>query len=128
MVNPARTSHHTYDEYLADERDSGLKHDYGDGEIYALAGGSRQRNALGSRVSAALEGCQQSVGKTWQVAREGDSPATGDRTRLLRRQLRVDSFLEQHVAAHERKQWANAGSPVALGRRCGRVDLDLGRR
>jgi len=46
---------YTYAEYLAYERDSGLKHEYDDGEILAMAGGSRRHNALASRVSAALE-------------------------------------------------------------------------
>jgi len=46
---------YTYEEYLAYERDSGLKHEFEDGEIYAMAGGSRRHNALASRVSAALE-------------------------------------------------------------------------
>jgi Uma2 family endonuclease len=53
-VAPAR-HHHSYDEYLAYERDSGRKHEYDDGEILAMAGGSRRHNALASRVSAALE-------------------------------------------------------------------------
>lgn len=52
----ARPRHrYTYAEYLAYEQDSGLKHEYEDGEIYAIAGGSRRHNALASRVSAALE-------------------------------------------------------------------------
>src|SRR5215468_9219753 len=52
-----RRSRHryTYEEYLAYERDSGLKHEYEDGEILAMAGGSRRHNALASRISAALE-------------------------------------------------------------------------
>ena len=52
-----RRSRHryTYEEYLAYERDSGLKHEYDDGEIIAMAGGTRRHNALASRISAALE-------------------------------------------------------------------------
>jgi Uma2 family endonuclease len=57
MALPARPRHrYTYAEYLAYERDSGLKHEYDDGEILAMAGGSRRHSALASRVSAALEG------------------------------------------------------------------------
>jgi Uma2 family endonuclease len=53
---PGRVRHrHTYAEYLAYERDSGLKHEFEDGEIVAMAGGSRRHNALASRISAALE-------------------------------------------------------------------------
>ena len=56
MMQPARSGHrYTYAEYLAYERDSALKHEYDDGEILAMAGGSRRHNALASRVSAALE-------------------------------------------------------------------------
>ena len=56
MTQPARPRHrYTYAEYLVYERDSGLKHEYEDGEILAMAGGSRRHNALASRVSAALE-------------------------------------------------------------------------
>ena len=46
---------YTYEEYLAYERDSGLKHEYEDGEIVAMAGGSRRHNALAFRISAALD-------------------------------------------------------------------------
>jgi Uma2 family endonuclease len=46
---------YSYDEYLAYERDSELKHEYDDGEIIAMAGGSRRHNALALRIGAALE-------------------------------------------------------------------------
>jgi Uma2 family endonuclease len=46
---------YSYAEYLAYEADSGLKHEYEDGEILAMAGGSRRHNAIASRISAALE-------------------------------------------------------------------------
>lgn len=56
MAQPARPRHHySYAEYLAYERDSELKHEYEDGEIFAMAGGSRRHNALASRISGALE-------------------------------------------------------------------------
>lgn len=56
MAQLARSGHrYGYDEYLAYERDSGLKHEFDDGEILAMAGGSRRHNALASRISAALE-------------------------------------------------------------------------
>src|SRR5262245_24672449 len=64
MSSPSaqRRSRHryTYEEYLAYERDSGLKHEYEDGEILAMAGGSRRHNALASRISAALETARKS--------------------------------------------------------------------
>jgi Uma2 family endonuclease len=56
VSTPRRTGHrYTYDEYLAYERDSERKHEYDDGEIVAMAGGSRRHNALALRIGAALE-------------------------------------------------------------------------
>lgn len=51
---------YTYDEYLAFERDSEMKHEFADGEIYAMAGGSLRHSALASRISAALESARPS--------------------------------------------------------------------
>lgn len=60
MAQPARPRHrYSYAEYLAYERDSGLKHEYEDGEILAMAGGSRRHNALASRMSAVLESARK---------------------------------------------------------------------
>jgi Uma2 family endonuclease len=61
VTTPERHVRHrySYEEYLAYERDSGLKHEYEDGEIFAMAGGSRRRNALASRVGAALEAARK---------------------------------------------------------------------
>jgi Uma2 family endonuclease len=50
---------YTYADYLAVERDSGMKHEYEDGAIVAMAGGSRRHNALASRISAALENARR---------------------------------------------------------------------
>jgi len=46
---------YSFAEYIAYEADSGMKHEYEDGEIYAMAGGSLRHSALASRVSAAFE-------------------------------------------------------------------------
>ena len=60
MMSPrAARDRYSYDEYLAYERDSGMKHEYDGGEIIAMAGGSRRHNALASRVSAALENARK---------------------------------------------------------------------
>jgi Uma2 family endonuclease len=58
ISRPAR-HRYSYDEYLAYERDSGMKHEFDNGEIVAMAGGSRRHNALASRVSAALENARK---------------------------------------------------------------------
>jgi len=45
---------YTYEEYLAFERDTPTKHEFFDGEIYAMAGGTRRHNALAFRIGTAL--------------------------------------------------------------------------
>jgi Uma2 family endonuclease len=44
----------TYEEYLVFERGSEQKHEYVDGEIYAMAGGKTEHNELAMNVSALL--------------------------------------------------------------------------
>lgn len=81
MAQPARPRHHyTYSEYLAYERDSGLKHEYDDGEISAMAGGSRRHNALASRVSAALEAARKPGCVAFQSDQKVRVLATGKAT------------------------------------------------
>lgn len=53
--SPHARHHYTYEEYLAYERDSELKHEFEAGEIFAMAGGSPRHSALASRISAAIE-------------------------------------------------------------------------
>src|SRR5947208_11595009 len=66
LVHPMTTSlpharhHYTYEEYLAYERNSELKHEFEEGEIFAMAGGSPRHSALASRISAALENTRPS--------------------------------------------------------------------
>ncbi len=56
----ARSRHrYSYAEYLAYEADSALKHEFDDGDIVAMAGGSRRHNAIASRISAALEAARK---------------------------------------------------------------------
>ena len=49
-------THHryTYAQYVALERDSPTKHEFLDGEIYAMAGGSEDHSALAANTIAAL--------------------------------------------------------------------------
>jgi Uma2 family endonuclease len=44
----------TYAEYVSYERESGLKHEYAAGEVFAMAGGSKRHNALKSRIEFAI--------------------------------------------------------------------------
>jgi Uma2 family endonuclease len=57
---PHGRHHYTYEEYLAYERDSELKHEFETGEIFAMAGGSPRHSALASRISAAIENTRPS--------------------------------------------------------------------
>lgn len=82
MASPHRPSRHryTYEEYLSYERDSGLKHEYEDGEITAMAGGSRRHNALALRVGAALDAARRSGCVAFQSDQKIRVLATGKAT------------------------------------------------
>jgi Uma2 family endonuclease len=77
MVGSAPRHRYTYAEYIAYERDSGLKHEFDNGEILAMAGGSRRHNALASRISAALEGGRKSGCVAFQSDQKVRVLATG---------------------------------------------------
>lgn len=78
---PRRPRHrYRYEEYLAYERDSGVKHEYEDGEITAMAGGSRRHNALASRISAALEAARKADCVAFQSDQRVRVLATGKAT------------------------------------------------
>ena len=54
MVQAAQ-SFVTYEEYLEAEQESATKHEWLDGVIYAMAGGTLEHSRLASRMNAALE-------------------------------------------------------------------------
>ncbi|HEX7707206.1 MAG TPA: Uma2 family endonuclease [Thermoanaerobaculia bacterium] len=54
MTAPSRRMHYTYQEYLALEEESAIRHEYLTGEIYAMAGGTPDRAALAAAVLAIL--------------------------------------------------------------------------
>lgn len=56
MSSTARRLHFTYAEYLALEEESSVRHEYLDGEIYAMAGGSPDHAALAAALIGALRG------------------------------------------------------------------------
>ena len=80
MASRPSRHHYSYDEYLAYERDSGMKHEYDNGEIVAMAGGSRRHNALASRISAALENGRKPGCIAFQSDQRIRIPATGKAT------------------------------------------------
>jgi Uma2 family endonuclease len=53
MAGPRRL-HHTYAEYLEVEALSSVRHEYLDGEIYAMAGGAPEHGILAGRLAALL--------------------------------------------------------------------------
>ena len=54
MPNPARRVHHSYADYVALEEESSTRHEYLDGEIYAMAGGTPDHAALAASVIGQL--------------------------------------------------------------------------
>lgn len=82
MATPQQPSRHryTYAEYLAYEGDSGMKHEYEDGEISAMAGGSRRHNALALRLGAALDAVRKAGCIAFQSDQKIRVLATGKAT------------------------------------------------
>lgn len=64
MVSGAGLHRYTYREYLALERGANVRHEFFDGEIYAMAGGTREHAAICANLMIALgaqlrgRGCQ----------------------------------------------------------------------
>jgi Uma2 family endonuclease len=56
MSTSARRLHYTYAQYLSLEEESSVRHEYLDGEIYAMAGGSPDHAALAAACIGALRG------------------------------------------------------------------------
>jgi Uma2 family endonuclease len=56
MSTSARRVHYTYAEYLALEDESSVRHEFLDGEIYAMAGRSPDHAALGAAVIGIVRG------------------------------------------------------------------------
>lgn len=54
MTAPRRLHRYTYADYLALEATSSTKHEFLDGEIYAMAGGSEEHSALAAEILRAL--------------------------------------------------------------------------
>lgn len=56
MATPAHRIHYSYAEYLALESTSNVKHEYLDGQIYAMAGGTPEQAALAATITGLLFG------------------------------------------------------------------------
>jgi len=55
MSTVKRHHRYTYGDYVALEKDSPTKHEFIDGEIYAMAGGTEEHSALSARVLSVLD-------------------------------------------------------------------------
>lgn len=62
MSRVAERSELTAAQYLAWERTQAVKHEFFDGEVFAMAGGTPRHNALGVSVAAELRGALRSRG------------------------------------------------------------------
>ena len=56
MSTSARRVHYTYAQYMALEEESSVRHEFLDGEIYAMAGGSPDHAALAAALIGILRG------------------------------------------------------------------------
>lgn len=45
---------YTYEEYLQLEKDTEVRHEFWNGEVFAMAGGSRNHNEISGNISASL--------------------------------------------------------------------------
>ena len=97
MIVPARRLHrYVYADYVAVERDSTIKHEFLDGEIYAMAGGSEEHSALAAKVVSALE----------QATGDGPSPTLRDYV--------VVSHRERRITVHSRRDSSEWMTRVAI--------------
>jgi|JI10StandDraft_1071094.scaffolds.fasta_scaffold450591_2 Uma2 family endonuclease len=122
MGEPGTTPITTYGEYLAIEQTSGRKHEWLDGQVYAMAGGTPTHSALSGRMIAALD------------ALIGDRPCEKFRHYRSLASLRdyvLVSQHEPHVEVYSRDtagRWvmseADAGGSVAVASLGGVIDVD----
>jgi len=65
MLSPSREVHYTYAEYLSLENESSIRHEYLDGEIYAMAGGTPDHAALAAAMIGLLRACIPPSGRVF---------------------------------------------------------------
>jgi Uma2 family endonuclease len=76
-MSTARRLHYTYAEYTALENESPIRHEYLDGEIYAMAGGSPDHAALAAALIGLLGGQLPPGCRTFTSDLRVRIPATG---------------------------------------------------
>lgn len=73
----ARRLHHTYEQYLEVERLSSVRHEFLDGEIYAMAGGTPEHGILAARITSLLGARLPAGGRVASSDVKIGIPATG---------------------------------------------------
>ncbi len=79
MGEPGTTPTTTYGDYLAIEQTSGRKHEWLDGQVYAMAGGTPTHSALSGRMIAALDAL---IGDRSRVVHTSDLKLRVPKTKL----------------------------------------------
>jgi Uma2 family endonuclease len=79
MGDPATTPRTSYAEYLAIEEATGQKHEWLDGQVYAMAGGTPTHSGLSGRMIAALDAL---IGERPCVAHSSDLKLRVPKTKL----------------------------------------------
>ena len=79
-VSPQSHHDYTFADYLALERDSEIKHEFDDGEILAMAGGTARHSALALKIGTALENTRPSGCTVFQSDMRIRIAATGRAT------------------------------------------------
>lgn len=77
MSTSTRQLHYSYAEYLALEQESSVCHEYLDGEIYAMAGGSPDHAALAAAVIGAVSAQLPPAGRAFTSDLRVRVPGTG---------------------------------------------------
>jgi len=77
VSSTARQLHYTYEQYRALEDESSIRHEYLDGEIYAMAGGSPDHAALAAAVIHLLRAQLPPEGRVFTSDLRARIPATG---------------------------------------------------
>lgn len=67
MVQLAKLENITLAEYLAGEPESATRHEYVDGQIYAMAGGSELHNTIAMTFAAAIDNALPDECRSWQA-------------------------------------------------------------
>jgi Uma2 family endonuclease len=108
VISGARLHRYTYREYLALERGANVRHEFYDGEIYAMAGGTREHAAICANLLASLSAQLRGRG--------GQAHSSDLRVRVLETGLAThpDVTVVCHHAEHDPEDRNTIINPVLL--------------